>query len=789
MKHKKMFFSIIFLCAAAGISIFLFVKDRYVAKDTSVHTDKITAPAQTSLKNEPETPEKTEAVREKTEETDTELPLNQEETKAESVTGLFEQPKENQPVIQETVIPHDLYVTSGSRGKFKAYHRDATDYLWKYYDEAKKDWQPVSENASLLLSEETDELNRKVSLVIVPGEPENDGLLISCQMKFPDDYEPEKEAETTYQASFSILKKEITSIHMPEDFMADAGAYLSSLDIPVTVTYDDHTEETVTGLSDLFFCVPQNVESDMEKEEDGTTVETITSRTKESEYCHIKAGENTQLLKYRGTVPALDMEPTITGTDLAAPEIRSILLSDYTVSNKESEPVKLTATIDAKDNYSSLTKLSYAFLEEGKEPAEEDYSKTNKFDLEITRNGTWTAYVKDEAGNIGSLNQEIITVDQKAPVIQSVSLKYPDEKNWYSSNTILVEAEDRTAVTYSYGMDDMDSGWIDDNEYPITQNGQWKVKVRDAAGNESTETIDVVNVDGKPPLIISVLPKQEKTVQDTAASSGNSGTLADRVDVTVKGANVSTPESESTSAVIHTGTGTGTIIPSNTSQNGVQSNVQNSLQGSTVKSTTVKGDKGEKGERGAQGQAGSDGTSSYIHIKYAEDASGTNMSASPTDQSRYIGIYSGASSTAPSSVSSYRWSLYKGTDSRLHIRYSEYSDGRDMTVQPLENSQYMGICASTDSTSPSDPKYYMWIKIRADRERLYVKYAEAADGTGLTDTPTDTSQYIGFCTSVSEIAPSDAASYIWSQYKDKSAEENLQKQIDELQQQIDALKP
>ena len=62
-----------------------------------------------------------------------------------------------------------------------------------------------------------------------------------------------------------------------------------------------------------------------------------------------------------------------------------------------------------------------------------------------------------------------------------------------------------------------------------------------------------------------------------------------------------------------------------------------------------------------KGTDGSPGTSSYTHIKYADDGQGTNMSDSPAGK-KYIGIYVGSSSTKPSSASSYVWSKYAGDD-------------------------------------------------------------------------------------------------------------------------------
>ena len=84
------------------------------------------------------------------------------------------------------------------------------------------------------------------------------------------------------------------------------------------------------------------------------------------------------------------------------------------------------------------------------------------------------------------------------------------------------------------------------------------------------------------------------------------------------------------------------------------------------------------------------------------------MSDAPTDSSKYIGVYTGTSSYAPSSASSYRWSQYKGSSSQLYIRYSDHSDGSNMTELPTETSTYIGICSTTETAAPNDPSYYTW---------------------------------------------------------------------------------
>ena len=67
-----------------------------------------------------------------------------------------------------------------------------------------------------------------------------------------------------------------------------------------------------------------------------------------------------------------------------------------------------------------------------------------------------------------------------------------------------------------------------------------------------------------------------------------------------------------------------------------------------------------KGETGAVGPKGNDGQQYYTWIKYADNASGANMSDSPSGKS-YIGLaYNKTTSTESNTASDYTWALFKG---------------------------------------------------------------------------------------------------------------------------------
>lgn len=72
--------------------------------------------------------------------------------------------------------------------------------------------------------------------------------------------------------------------------------------------------------------------------------------------------------------------------------------------------------------------------------------------------------------------------------------------------------------------------------------------------------------------------------------------------------------------------------------------------------------KSKQGTSGTNGTNGTNGTSYYTHVRYSASSDGSSMVATPTSSTIYIGVYTGTSSSAPTTPSSYTWSRYKGED-------------------------------------------------------------------------------------------------------------------------------
>lgn len=179
---------------------------------------------------------------------------------------------------------------------------------------------------------------------------------------------------------------------------------------------------------------------------------------------------------------------------------------------------------------------------------------------------------------------------------------------------------------------------------------------------------------------------------------------------------------------------------------------------------------------------GSDGQSYYTYVRYSENANGSNYVTTPTSDTIYVGIYSGLSSTAPSyDDSGWTWSRYvgqKGEDGQpatqyyAFVKYATDDTGANMQDSPAEGYNYVGTYAGTNSTpSASD---FQWSKyVGEDGQQgqpgqsaiqyyAFVRYATDSSGTGMTETPTANTVYVG--TYTGQLANPTAQDYKWSKY-------------------------
>lgn len=191
---------------------------------------------------------------------------------------------------------------------------------------------------------------------------------------------------------------------------------------------------------------------------------------------------------------------------------------------------------------------------------------------------------------------------------------------------------------------------------------------------------------------------------------------------------------------------------------------------------------------------GKDGINSYIHKKYTNNV----LEGPMTDNSNslYIGIYTGDKALAPTNMSEYEWTRvrgYNGVSSYIHRKYSDYSNGANMSDD--SNLKYIGIYTGTSSTPPTTASSYSWSKIKGEDGASGVPGARGADGrtpyfhTAYSNSPTGDrdfsvtnstgKQYIGTYSDFEINDSNDYRRYKWIKIKGengrdgKSINENL----------------
>ena len=152
-----------------------------------------------------------------------------------------------------------------------------------------------------------------------------------------------------------------------------------------------------------------------------------------------------------------------------------------------------------------------------------------------------------------------------------------------------------------------------------------------------------------------------------------------------------------------------------------------------------------KGAPGTPGAPGKDGTSTYFYVRYSANSNGNPMVATPSSTTKYMGVASTTSSTAPTSYSAYTWNLIKGADGKdgigkdgengltsyLHIKYSqdgvtftEAMDGYALGEKPSAwIGQYVDY-TKEDSTNFDD---YEWYKFTEDIDEDLANMREEID--------------------------------------------------------------
>lgn len=205
--------------------------------------------------------------------------------------------------------------------------------------------------------------------------------------------------------------------------------------------------------------------------------------------------------------------------------------------------------------------------------------------------------------------------------------------------------------------------------------------------------------------------------------------------------------------------------------------------------TQFKGSQGAKGDQGIAGTNGENGKTSYLHIAYATSSDGkTGFSVSDSVNKTYIGQYTDYTEADSTDPTKYKWTLIKGDKGDQGVQGPKGNDGQqlytwikyaDTPTSGMSNSPdgkiYIGLAYNkTTATESSTYSDYAWSLIKGssgnpgkDGQTYYtwVKYADDANGTNMSDDPLNKS-YIGLAYNKTSVTESTTASdYQWSLFR------------------------
>ncbi|WP_238990589.1 glucosaminidase domain-containing protein [Streptococcus uberis] len=172
---------------------------------------------------------------------------------------------------------------------------------------------------------------------------------------------------------------------------------------------------------------------------------------------------------------------------------------------------------------------------------------------------------------------------------------------------------------------------------------------------------------------------------------------------------------------------------------------------------------GPKGDQGIQGPKGADGQSSYTHIAYATNSTGTSgFSVSDNVGKTYIGMYVDQIATDSADPTKYKWNLIKGQDGAQgiqgpagadgktpywHTAYANSADGKtDFSLTDSTNKRFIGQYTDYTQADSTDPTKYKWVDMTANVKAGGINYIAKSNrqftdkglkASGITVTVTD----------------------------------------------------
>lgn len=227
----------------------------------------------------------------------------------------------------------------------------------------------------------------------------------------------------------------------------------------------------------------------------------------------------------------------------------------------------------------------------------------------------------------------------------------------------------------------------------------------------------------------------------------------------------------------------------------------------------LQGLQGKEGKQGIPGENGSDGKTTYLHIKYSNDAGKTFTANSGETPGDYIGTCTDFNQTDPTAVGSYIWAKIKGEQgpqglrglqgekgdqgiqgpkgadgkdgktTYFHIKYSAVSNPTSASQMTETPSKYIGTYVDFTQTDSDDPKKYSWQQLEGSQgpqgkqgisgtngadgktSYLHIKYSNDGGKTFTGNSGEDIGAYIGTCVDYAKDDPTSVGMYKWAKIK------------------------
>ena len=186
----------------------------------------------------------------------------------------------------------------------------------------------------------------------------------------------------------------------------------------------------------------------------------------------------------------------VSNIDKTAPTVSEIKADKTSPTNG-----KVVLSVEAKDSVG--LPANYASWNNGA------YGSSNKY--EVSANGTYTVTVKDLAGNTATKSIKVSNIDLEVPNVSEIRA----DKTEFTNGKVLLTVE----ATDNVGLPEYYASWNNEefgisNLYEASENGIYQVTVRDLAGNTTTKSIEISNIDREIPVVGEIIADKTDATND-----------------------------------------------------------------------------------------------------------------------------------------------------------------------------------------------------------------------------------------------------------------------------------